>query len=540
MPGAALPLRAIQAVHRLSLGGAARRFARATRSCEPTQLAVLRRLVADNRDSAYGRRHGFASVTSRRDWQQRVPIVDYEALEPWVQRAAAGEPRVLTTEPVRVFERSSGSTAKNKLVPYTDRMLAELAAATGPWLHDLYGSLPALRGTTSYWSISPATRGSEATAGGIPIGFADDTDYFGPLARRVLRRLLAVPAPVARLPEMAAWSAATSEHLAAAADLGVISVWHPSFFLLLLRRIEERLDELLARLPSPRALAVRDRLQKGTLGEALWPRLALVSCWADGPAASEAEALRRALPHARLQPKGLLATEGVISVPLLAAGDEGAVAAVAGHLLEFLDVEGPERPALLAHELRPGAAYLPVISTGGGFYRYRLGDVVRVVGFHAQAPRLRFEGRIDQRSDLRGEKLDARMVGAAVARAQRSVGVTLSFALVCPTPGEPPRYRLYGEGAAPATLRAVAAALERELAGSHGYGYARALGQLGPLEAVAVRDGAARYLETRIAAGQRAGDVKPTHLDPGLEWGRVFAGEPVAALDELAVCETTR
>jgi hypothetical protein len=335
--------------------------------------------------------------------------------------------------------------------------------------------------------------------------------------------MLAVPAEVARIADMAAWSAATIRLLIASPDLGLISVWHPSFFLLLLRRIEADLDAHLDRLPRRRAAAVRGRLAAGcTLGEALWPRLTLVSCWADAAAADTVPALRRALPHARLQAKGLLATEGVISLPLLDVGERGAVAAVAGHFLEFIDLEHPARPPRLAHELQEGAAYLPLISTGGGFYRYRLGDVVRVHGFYRQAPLLQFEGRVDQRCDLRGEKLGAHQVAAALQLAQQASAVALSFALVSPAAGDPPHYRLYAEGADGAALGKVAGALERILGESHGYGYARALGQLGPLEPVLVRDGAARYLQARIAAGQRAGDVKPTYLDDRLDWSAVF------------------
>ena len=94
----------------------------------------------------------------------------------------AGEPRVLTTAPVRVFERTSGSTAANKLVPYTDRLLAEFPPQRG-------------RGCTictrrcRRCAARPATGRSrrlpaqpERTAGGIPIGFEDDTEYFGPFS----------------------------------------------------------------------------------------------------------------------------------------------------------------------------------------------------------------------------------------------------------------------------------------------------------------------------------------------------------------------
>jgi hypothetical protein len=430
-----------------------------------------------------------------------------------------------------VFERTSGSTAANKLVPYTDELLAEFGAATGPWLYDLYTRLPALRGTQSYWSISPSTRGPERTCGGTPIGFEDDTEYFGAIARLALRRMLAVPTHVARLSDMAEWRTETARYLVAAEDLGLVSVWHPSFLTLLLATIEARLDELLERVARARAVQIRERLHTHTLTEALWPRLTLVSCWGDSAAAGALAAARLHVPHATWQPKGLLATEGVVSFPLHDdAGASRSVAAVAGHLLEFLDLEHPSRRPQLAHELRVGASYVPVISTGGGFYRYRLGDAVRCEGYHLQAPVLRFEGRVDQVSDVAGEKLNAHLVSRALEHAQLAASTPLVFALLSPAYGELPRYRLFAEGADAARLELVVERLELALGESDGYRYARALGQLAPIEAVVVQDGAARYQRALIAAGRRAGDIKPSHLDARLDWGAVFGVAKAAPL----------
>ena len=192
---------------------------------------------------------------------------------------------------------------------------------------------------------------------------------------------------------------------------------------------------------------------------------------------------------------------------------------------------------VLAHELRQGAVYAPVISTGGGFYRYKLGDAVRCTGFHLQAPLLQFEGRIDQVSDLRGEKLNPRMVAQALGYAAQTTGATLTFALLAPAAGDPPGYRLYAEGADEATLQRVCDAVERTLCDSHGYRYARALGQLTAIHGVPVQDGAARYLRARTEAGQRAGDIKPAHLDDRLDWRVVFEG---AGREPLASREVTR
>jgi hypothetical protein len=129
-------LRAIHLGHQLWLSAARRRFERALRSCVATQSLRLEDLLAGNGHTAYGRAHRFDAIQSVRVWQDRVPIVEYCSLQPWIERAAAGESRVLTSQRVRIFERTSGSTSANKLVPYTT---IECLARTAAWpvLHDL-------------------------------------------------------------------------------------------------------------------------------------------------------------------------------------------------------------------------------------------------------------------------------------------------------------------------------------------------------------------------------------------------------------------
>src|SRR5690606_6062199 len=145
----------------------------------------------------------------------------------------------------------------------------------------------------------------------------------------------------------------------------------------LLQALASDWDAWLARLPAARASRLRmrrSRLADGgysheaSLGAALWPGLALVSCWAHGPARSACDELRRWLPQARFQPKGLLATEGVVTLPYERRGETEHVAAVAGHFLEFEDLQSPGRRPWLAHEIPVGAEAAPILTTGGGLY----------------------------------------------------------------------------------------------------------------------------------------------------------------------------
>lgn len=514
--------------HRLHLRRAWRRFERAAADPRAAQLAHLRELLQRNVATAFGREHRFGDVDGLEDFRRRVPVRSYRELSPWIERVARGEPGVLTDEPVRMMEVTGGSSAAAKWIPYTAGLLREISAGTEPWLHDVHRAYPALHGARSYWSISPAARGERRTPGGLPIGFDDDAEYFGPVQRAVIASLMAVPGSVARVEDLEVWRHVTCRHLLAADDLGLISVWSPTFLTLLMQHLTAHLRELLADLPPRRAATIERALdRRGRLeGEALWPRLALISCWADGPSATFLRELREWFPRTPFQPKGLLATEGLVSFPLV--GHQGGVVSPTGHFLEFLDLAAPNAPPLLLDELSPGGEYSPILTTAGGLYRYHLQDVVTCVGRlpGGRMPFLRFERKLDCVTDLTGEKVDAAEAATAIERAARAEGVAYRFALLSPESGPPARYRLYLEtDADDDALGRAARAVEAHLSGGHHYRYCRELGQLQPLAHARVRDGWATWQAALVARGQRAGDIKPSFLDVHGLAARAFADQ---------------
>ena len=63
--------------------------------------------------------------------------------------------------------------------------------------------------------------------------------------------------------------------------------------------------------------------------------------------------------------------------------------------------------ALLIDEVEIGQSYEVVLTTRGGLYRYRNGDVVEVVGFHEKCPVIQFKYRLwfDELAVPIGQKL---------------------------------------------------------------------------------------------------------------------------------------
>ena len=241
------------------------------------------------------------------------------------------------------------------------------------------------------------------------MGFAHDSEYVGGLQQRLVRSVMAVPSSVRHARSMEAFWYTTLRHLVRRPDLRLISVWNPSFLTLLADQLSEHGDRLLDEEPKLKpALRARTAAERHAL---LWPRLRLISCWADGNSGPAARKLAALFPHARIRAKGLIATEGFISLPWEAC--DGAVLAVRSHFLEFLPADSvgradPTRPQL-AHELEPGHTYSVVITTGGGLYRYHLGDLD-----HSRRAHRRLSDRAIRRPEGRG--------GLVRRKAPRSAG----------------------------------------------------------------------------------------------------------------------
>ncbi len=474
---------------------AARRFQEALRDASAAQEELLAEILRANAGTAFGREHGFDRIRSRREFARRVPLATWDELVPWIARIERGEPNVLTREPVRRLVPTSGSSGARKLVPYGAALLASFRSALSPWIVRLLREDAAVFAGRAYWSISPGLP-EETSAGGIPIGFGDDTEYLGALGRLFAEGALAVPPSASRLPA-ADLQAATRRGLLAAPELSLVSVWHPAFLLLLTEGLSAADADGLEPRRRREVLGIL-RETDGDAGERnrrLWPRLRLVSAWLDGPAAAYRARLSAAFPQARLEGKGLLATEGVVSVPWGAAP----VLAVRSSVVELLDPDGGD--LLLPHEARAGRVYEVVLTTPGGLYRYRLSDLVEVTGFSGQAPHLVFLARSGAVSDRFGEKLTEAFVRGALPGG--AVFELLSFEEA--TGG----YVLFHEGPPEAPTAEV---VDTALRANPHYAWARDLGQLATLRVVPVERGFERFLASEAGRGRRAGNVKPALL----------------------------
>lgn len=510
------------------------RFVRAAENVAETQAQLLSGYLRANASTEYGDKYQFSAIATPAQYQSRLPLTSYDDYLPYIERASDGAPSVLTAEPVRMFELSSGSTAASKLIPYTAQFKDEFQRGIAPWIFNLYTHYPQIQGGPAYWSVTPLTDGKRFTPGGLPIGFESDSAYLGPLGQWLVNAIMAVPDTVKHLASVNDFRYATLLHLLRQPDLRLISVWNPTFLTLLLSPLEIWWDSLCDDIrcgtltlpdspvgfrftPAPKlAHRLRDISPADTAS--IWPKLTLLSCWADGPSAPYARQLAEKLPGVTLQGKGLLATEAFISFPLV--GVEGGVLAVNSHFFEFISETGETH---LAHQLQKGGIYAVVVTTGGGFYRYQLHDLVEVLGFWKGLPRLRFIGKADHISDWFGEKLEERFVAKSLEKVFAVHQLTPIFAMLAPeeSPGGF-RYTLYLETSSQFNASTLAQAIDSALCANFHYDYCRKLGQIQALAVIPVTRGAETYLRACQQRGQKLGNIKPAVLQKTAGWGTYF------------------
>jgi hypothetical protein len=115
----ALKLRAVSAIQ-----GA--RIAKLSRDPMRTQRRLLLNIVAANKQTTFGRQHGFASISTYEDFAERVPVSTFERLRPYVAAEIERGEAALTVEKPLCYVRTSGTTDKPKDLPLTASHLKSL------------------------------------------------------------------------------------------------------------------------------------------------------------------------------------------------------------------------------------------------------------------------------------------------------------------------------------------------------------------------------------------------------------------------------
>jgi GH3 auxin-responsive promoter len=486
-------------------------FNAACRRPREVQQALLRRILAGQAGTAFGRDHGFRTITSVADFRKQLPVAPYDYFEPYLARVRNGEINALLSDDrVLMFALTSGTTASRKTIPITPRYMADFRRGWNRW---------GLRALLDHQRISCAPILQLAgdpeefhTAAGISCGSLSGLTVKA--QHRYIRFLYCLPAAVGGIKDTHA-KYYVALRLSLGRPVGMVLAANPSTLAALGRLLNDEKEALLRdlrdgtlnpKLNLPDAIRADlapylkqyrrrartfDRVAE-TTGE-LWPRdvwpadRMLLGTWTGGSVGPYLRQLERFYGKTYVRDLGLIASEGRMTIPLL-DGTPAGVLDVTTHYFEFIpEAEGDSRnPTVLgAHELDEGKHYYILLTTAAGLYRYHIHDLVRVTGFHRRTPLLEFLGKGHHFASLTGEKLSEYQVTRALADVTHRLGVPLPAYTVAPVwDEERPYYGLFVERGSwiDAEARSVLAAFDRELSDANDeYRGKRSSGRLGPV-----------------------------------------------------------
>ena len=90
------------------------RFRAALARPRVAQARVLQAVLSTAARTEYGRHYAITGHESYQEFRERVPIVDYDELAPWIERQASRGGAVVTAEPPLVYEQTSGRGAARR------------------------------------------------------------------------------------------------------------------------------------------------------------------------------------------------------------------------------------------------------------------------------------------------------------------------------------------------------------------------------------------------------------------------------------------
>lgn len=504
---------------------------------DAAQQQVLMRMLEANRNTRFGRKHGFEDIRDAADFSARVPVQDYETLRPYIDdQRRAGVPALTAEQPI-FYAQTSGSTGKPKYVPVTPSMLAMQKSEQRLFSYLQFRACPeAFRGK-AFGIMGAAVEDRLET--GHAVGSVSGHLYAS--LPRMVRSRFVVPPEVLAITDYDLKYQIILRLALGMPDVTYLGSPNPSTFVRLLTILNDQRDALLdslaggcfaplALLDAPVRAAVESRLatdpQRARRLRTLpaltyanvWPEIRLLTTWTGGSCGIALDAVRKTLPPgAMVMELGYQSTEcrGTLAIePESGAG----LPPLDHHFFEFVeqaswDNGNPEFLGLGQLELRK--RYYVMFTTAAGLYRYFMNDLVEVDGFFHRTPLFRFIQKGKGVTSLTGEKLYEAQVIEAVRDVSGRAGMSAAFFLLV-AEEEHSAYTLFVEPlpGQPMDCLALADGVDIRL-GELNLEYLgkRKSGRLGGLRLARLQPGTAdAYKAACVRAGQRETQFKPAVL----------------------------
>ena len=369
------------------------------------QNDVFISLIESAKGTEYGKTYQFNSIESYLDFNQLVPLSNYETIRPYVDRLFEGEQHLLWESEVKWFAKSSGTVStKSKFIPVSKESLRDCHYKGGKDLLSLYyNQIPDRK----------LYKGKHLILGGsAEINYLNTDSYFGDLSAIILKNM---PwwAEIRRTPSK---------------EIALMGEWEEKIEKLALSTIDQDVY-ILAGVPSWTLVLCRRILEitgKKHLRE-VWPNLEL---FMHGGVSFEPyrEEFKSLIPFDDMHYiETYNASEGFFGIQDDFSDPDLLLMLDYGIFYEFIpmdDYNGIDSKTVIPLEdVEPNVNYAMVISTNGGLWRYIIGDTIR---FTSTLPyKFKITGRTKSFMNAFGEELVVENAEQAISKACQETNASI-------------------------------------------------------------------------------------------------------------------
>ena len=416
------------------------------------QKKLLLSIIKRNANSQYGQQHHFSQIHSIEEFQEKVPVVQYDQLRELIKEHTQQDGNGLISGQAHHFINTSGSTGDRKLIAVSDRgnKFIKLFNRASQYMIQMLES-------SAYEHkmlviAQPNFTGQTKSS----IDFGSATSGFEHDYPKLLKDKLALHDSTFEIEDFDSRYYCMLRQ-SVEQSLSIIETQNPSTLILLahfMMKWEKELiedifrgtiqkkfqsvhtDEILKSLkPNPklahhlRAMITQSEYKTLT-PQMVWPDLKIIVCWTQGNCGHYLQQLPEYYGlDVAIKDPGFLASEIYATLPIELNRASG-IATFNNNFFEFValdDVDSQKPVFYTLDQVEQGKQYYLYITNESGLYRYNMQDIVEIEGSYQNVPMFKFIQRAQAFTDICGEKITEQQIMQSVEKIEKSLGLEVSF-----------------------------------------------------------------------------------------------------------------
>jgi hypothetical protein len=529
-------------------------FIRKTFNPQSTQNKLLQQIIRNNKNTRFGKKFGFESITTYQQFQKAVPVHTYDDLRLYIEDQDTRKEQAIHTEYPILFSVTSGTTGTPKYIPIFPSTASQFKKSQALFSIAQYEGIPSIYRGKILGIGSPVIEG--VLESGTPYGSVS-----GLLLQSMpylIRRKYLIPHEVLEIEDYQLKYFLICAFSLQETNISFISSANPSTFLKMMDVIKSDLQNLVDFLatgnlsnkidgsnsyqplidkifkPDPNRA---DEL-KAFIGresdltfQTLWPNLQAVATWMGGSCKLLIPKLRTLLDNkTKIIELGYLSSEfrGSLVVDVI---NNKCIPTFHENFFEFAELEDWDNKTqrfLTLEQIEPGKQYYVIITAQNCLYRYFINDIIEVTGLFNNTPTIEFIQKGKGITNITGEKLSEQQLIEALDRLKKELETPFDFFIMLANPEEL-QYTLYIEIPPQASLEKN---LETQLSRLNiEFEAKRKSSRLNPTQVIFLIEGTGEeYKKHCLGNDQREGQFKIVRLqyssDCSFNFQPFYAGNP--------------